>query len=91
MGARGMLKGDVKQVKASCSNIEDLNYLELVAESIIPLYESSDFEKIYNNIDDFKHVCNILHHKLAPFLHVCVLLQHFNNMFKLRIKCPASH
>jgi hypothetical protein len=44
-GPRGMLKGDVKQGKASCSNIDDLYYLELVVESIIPLYESSDLRR----------------------------------------------
>jgi len=42
---RGILKGDVKQGKLSCSNIDDLYYLELVVESIIPLYESSDLRR----------------------------------------------
>lgn len=45
VGARGMLKADVKQGKASCSNIDDLCYLELGVESIIPLYESSDLRR----------------------------------------------
>jgi hypothetical protein len=45
VGVRGMLKRDVKQGKASCSNMDDLYYLELVGESIIPLYESSDLRR----------------------------------------------
>jgi hypothetical protein len=44
-GQGEMLKADMKQGKASCSNIDDLCYLELVVESIIPLYESSDFRR----------------------------------------------
>jgi hypothetical protein len=44
-GQGEMLKADMKQGKVSCSNIDDLYYLELVVESIIPLYESSDLRR----------------------------------------------
>jgi hypothetical protein len=44
-GQGEMLKADMKQGKASCSNIDDLCYLELGVESIIPLYESSDLRR----------------------------------------------
>jgi hypothetical protein len=85
VGPRGVLKGDVNEGKASCSNIDDLYYLELVVESIIPLNESSNMRRYTTTTLMILSMCaTYIASQTCPF-HVHALSQHFNNMCKLKI------